>query len=147
MSKKYYVLISLGIIILALVIFILFINNGPEKNVFLKWNIYSVYDDIDPIDKEGMKKFTEDVKMMTGGQLTIEYIPLGEKDNKDSKKIFSAVAEGKVEMGYGISRDWAAEQIPGSDFWYAIPFGLNARDIGQSLVKSHAPGHIIRSGC
>lgn len=130
MSKKYYLLFfSLCAIVFAFVIFKLFNNQGPGKNISLKWKLYSEYPDINPIFKEGMEKFIDDVKMMTDGQLTIEYIPLGEKGNIDGKKIFDAVADETVEMGFGISRFWAVDKIPGSDFWYAIPFGLNTRDM------------------
>jgi TRAP-type mannitol/chloroaromatic compound transport system substrate-binding protein len=129
MSKKYYILISLGIVILALVIFKLFINHAPGKAVFLKWKVYSVYSGINPIYKEGMEKFTEDVKLMTDGQLDIQYIPLKEKNNADPMKVFDAVSRGAVEMGFGTSHYWASDRIPGNDFMYAIPFGLNARDM------------------
>jgi TRAP-type mannitol/chloroaromatic compound transport system substrate-binding protein len=135
MSKKYYVLISLGIFILALVIFILFINKGTGKNVTFKWTIYSVYPDINPIYKEGMKKFIEDVKMMTDGQITIEYIPSGEGKNSDPMKVFDAVKKGTVAMGFGTSPYWATDKIPGSDFMYAIPFGFNARDMYTWLTR------------
>lgn len=135
MSKKYYVLISLVIVILALVIFILFINKGTGKNVTFKWKIYSVYPDINPIYKEGMKKFIEDVKMMTDEQITIEYIPSGEGNNSDPKKVFDAVSNGTVEIGFGTSPYWAIDKIPESDFMYAIPFGLNSSDMYTWLTK------------
>lgn len=129
MSKKYYVLISLVIVFLALVIFILLNNQILGKNVTFRWAIYSVYPDINPIYKEGMKKFIEDVKMMTDEQITIEYIPSGEGNNSDPMKVFNAVSNGTVEMGFGTSPYWATNKIPGSDFMYAIPFGLNSSDM------------------
>ncbi|MCK4762166.1 MAG: OmpA family protein [Candidatus Aminicenantes bacterium] len=95
----------------------------------MKWKIYSVVPDINPIYREGMEKFIEDVKMMTDGQITIEYIPSGEKENIDPIKVFDAVSKGEAEMGFGSSLYWAADQIPGNNFMYTIPFGLNSRDM------------------
>jgi len=128
MSKKYYVLISILIVVSAVFIFKFF--TSP-----MKWKIYSVNYEKDTIYKDGMEKFIKDVKIMTNGKLIMEYIPLDEKNEKKGEDIFDKVAEGTVEMGVGHSRFWAPKKIPGSDFWYAIPFGLNASDMYSWLYR------------
>jgi TRAP-type mannitol/chloroaromatic compound transport system substrate-binding protein len=137
MSKKYYVFVSLGIVILALVIYKLFFIQSPGKAVTFKWKIYSVYPDRNPIYKDGLEKFAEDVKRMTNGQIIIEYIPFGEEENKDPNKVFEAVSSGKVEMGFGSSLYWVEEKdkdrISGRHLMYAIPFGLNASNMYEWL--------------
>lgn len=130
MFKKYYLLIfSLCTLVLALVIFRAFVDQNTGKKIFLKWKIYSEYPDTNPIFKEAMEKFIYDIKTMTDEQINIDYIPSGEEKSNEQYKVFDAVSSGAVEMGFGISRFWAADKIPGSDFWYTIPFGLNAREM------------------
>jgi len=38
-------------------------------------------------------------------------------------------------MGFGTSLYWGADNIGGSDFWYAIPFGLSAKDMYAWLFR------------
>ncbi|NIM12329.1 MAG: hypothetical protein GTO45_09465 [Candidatus Aminicenantes bacterium] len=99
------------------------------------WKIVSVVARNMPIYQNGIEKFANDVKVISNGQLYIEIYSAGEYENIKPYDVFDAVSMGKVEMGFGTSPYWGGEKIPGSNFLYAVPFGLSARDMHAWLYR------------
>jgi TRAP-type mannitol/chloroaromatic compound transport system substrate-binding protein len=132
MSKKYYAFTLLGLLILLTGTFGHTQNPVKEK---IKWDMVSVWPRNNPIYQNGMEKLAKDITAISNGQIEIKYYADGEFEDIESSDVFYAVSGGKVEMGFGNSIYWAADKIPGSDFWYAVPFGLSAKDMHAWLFR------------
>jgi TRAP-type mannitol/chloroaromatic compound transport system substrate-binding protein len=135
MPKKYYVFILLCVVIVLTAALILFKNSGQKEWKLYECKIASVYTRDNPIHISGMEKFSNDVKEISKGQLIIEYYAAGEYKGIKPFDVFDAVSKGTVEMGFGASPYWAAEKIPGSEFMYAVPFGLSAKGMYAWLYR------------
>lgn len=130
MYKKYYAFTLLCASILfngALGSFIHSENTVKGKQNEFNWKVLGVFARNTPIYQQGMEKFAKDVFDISNGQLNIEYFAAKEYKGIERSEVFDLVSGGVVEMGFGTSIDWASDRIPGSDFWYAVPFGLNAK--------------------
>jgi len=137
MAKKYYVftilLVLIGLITSSA------IAQYPEQRI-PKWKVVSVYPANVPIFNNGIEKFARDVKTVSNGQLDIQVYPAREPIAGINKPIepydvFKAVSEGTVEMGFGAPIYWAKE-VPGCEFMYAVPFGLDAAGMHAWLYSS-----------
>jgi TRAP-type mannitol/chloroaromatic compound transport system substrate-binding protein len=83
-----------------------------------------------------MEKLAKDIYAVSKKQLNIQIYAAGEYgDIKLSSDLFEAVSKGTVEMGFGATLTWAAGKISGGDFWYAVPFGLSAKDMHAWLFR------------
>lgn len=143
MAKKYYVFIVFCVIIGLTGGFLY--SQSPEKKEEKKfsWKILSVYAPRLSIYQNGLKKFATDIKVLSNGQLEITIYNAGEEyktadgQNKNIKAedVFNDVSEGKVEMGFGSSSIFTGKIISESDFWYSVPFGLNAKDMYAWLYR------------
>jgi len=76
------------------------------------------------------EKFAQIVDEMTDGQLKIKVYGAG--DLVPALEVFDAVSQGSVEMGHGASYYWKGK-VPASQFFTAIPFGLNAQEMNSWL--------------
>jgi TRAP-type mannitol/chloroaromatic compound transport system substrate-binding protein len=138
MSKKYYAFTLLCVSIFltcAVGTFIYSENTKKEEEKGFKWKVLGIFARDTPIYQYGIEKFANDVKSISDGKLEIEYYAAKEYKDINPFEIFDAVSNGTVEMGFGASLSWAADKIPGSDFWYAIPFGLSAEDMHAWLYR------------
>lgn len=101
-----------------------------------------------PIWGTGVEAFAEKVKVMSGGDLTIQVYGAGEL--VPALGTFDAVQAGQVEMGHAAAYYWQGK-IPAASFFTAVPFGLNVAGMnswlksgGQALWEElYAPYGII----
>lgn len=127
MPKKNSFLLLLCASILSTGVFICAQNT--EQKVF-KWKCVSVWPQNIPIFNDGIKKFTDDIRIISRGQLDIKFYPALENIDDINKSIgpkgiFDAVSQGTVEMGFGSPIYWA-DNVKGCEFMYAVPFGLSS---------------------
>ncbi|NIM12327.1 MAG: hypothetical protein GTO45_09455 [Candidatus Aminicenantes bacterium] len=121
------------------------LSQKPEKvkPQPFKWKVVSEYPANFPIFNNSIEKFVNDVKAISNGQLDIEFYAAGEykykTDGREEKKVdtygvFDAVSNGIVEMGFGAPIYWR-DNVPGCEFMYAVPFGLNSEGMYAWLYK------------
>ena len=89
-----------------------------------RWKLVTAWPPNLPVNHEGVAKFAEDVKVMSGGQMTIQVFAAGEL--VPALQVFDAVSQGTVEMGHSAAYYWAGK-LPAAQFMTAVPFGMNAR--------------------
>ncbi|HEX9627031.1 MAG TPA: TRAP transporter substrate-binding protein DctP [Acidiferrobacterales bacterium] len=89
-----------------------------------RWKLTTTWPPNFPIFQEGVQRFAEDVKTMSGGRLSIQVYAGGEL--VPALQSFDAVSQGTVEMGHGAGYYWAGK-IPAAQFFTAVPFGMNAQ--------------------
>lgn len=70
------------------------------------------------------------VEAMSGGRLKIKVYGAGEL--VPAMEIFDAVSQGTAEMGHGAAYYWKGKH-PASQFFTAVPFGLNAQEMNGWL--------------
>jgi TRAP-type mannitol/chloroaromatic compound transport system substrate-binding protein len=126
MAKKFFVFPLLCVLLLVTGSAV---HSQNTKNKVYKWKVVSVYPRNIPIFNDGIQKFADDVRVISNGQLDIKFYPAREfiediKKSIEPKGVFDAVSKGTVEMGFGAPIYWA-EEVPGSEFMYAVPFGLS----------------------
>ncbi len=135
MSKKNYLYI---VIILALLC-----NCSGNKTATQEfhWKVYSVYSEDNPIYKESIDDFADDLREMTNGKFTVEYLPANPKTGHDvnSFDVFDKVSSGEIDMGFGTTPYWKKrsddKMIPGTEFMYATPFGMTAEGMYAWLFR------------
>jgi len=134
MYKKYYVFIVFCILIGLTGIFLYSQEQTQVKKI--KWKVLSAVARNTSIYQNGMEKFAEDVKIISDGLFEIEYFAAPEYKEIDRYDVFDAVSRGTVEMGFGNSTFWKEKnELPGSEFMYAVPFGLSAKDMYAWLYR------------
>jgi TRAP-type mannitol/chloroaromatic compound transport system substrate-binding protein len=138
MVKKYYIFSLFSILILLTVAF----GHSQDKGKIKKLKVVSVYSRDMPIFNDCIKKFVADFNVISK-ELEIEVFAAGEYIHKNAKgefekiessDVFDAVSEGKADMGFGAPIYWS-EKVPGSDFMYAVPFGLSAVGMNAWLYR------------
>jgi TRAP-type mannitol/chloroaromatic compound transport system substrate-binding protein len=92
------------------------------------WRMVTTWPPNFPIFQEGVQKFAEDVKVMSGGRLNIQVFAANEL--VPALQTFDAVSQGNVEMGHGAAYYWAGK-IPAAQFFTAVPFGMNAQGMNS----------------
>lgn len=103
-------------------------ETSAEKMV--NWKMVTTWPPNFPIFQEGVERFAEDVKTLTGGKLNIKVYAGGEL--VPPLQTFDAVSQGTVEMGHGAAYYWAGK-IPAGQFFTAVPFGMNAQGMNAWL--------------
>jgi len=96
------------------------------------WKMVTTWPPHFPILGEGADKLAELVGVMSGGRLNIQVYGGGEL--VPPLQAFDAVSQGMVEMGHGASYYWAGK-APATQFFAAVPFGLNAQGMNAWLYS------------
>ena len=99
-------------------------GTGDASSKTYDWKLVTTWPPNFPIFQEGVQKFANDVKTMSGGRLNIQVFAGGEL--VPALESFSAVSQGTVQMGHGAGYYWAGK-IPAAQFFTAVPFGMNAQ--------------------
>ena len=90
------------------------------------------------------------VREMSGGRLDITVYGGGELI--PALEGFDAVSNGAVEMNHGAAYYWAGK-APASQFFAAVPFGMNAQQMGSWIISGggdklweelYAPFNLLR---
>ena len=94
------------------------------------WKMVTTWPPNFPIFQEGVERFAQDVKTLSGGRLNIKVYAGGEL--VPPLQTFDAVSQGTVEMGHGAAYYWAGK-MPAAQFFTAVPFGMNAQEMTSWL--------------
>ena len=123
-------------------------GNISEQENF-KWRMVTTWPKNYPGVGLAAENISKLVNEMSAGRLEIKVYGSGEL--VPALEVFDAVSRGSVEMGHGASYYWIGKN-PSSQFFTALPFGLNAQEMnawlhyggGQELwEKSYAPFDLI----
>jgi len=85
-----------------------------------------------PVLGEGLKYMAEWISKMSGGRMNITVYGGGELI--PALEGFDAVSNGAVEMNHGAAYYWAGK-IPSAQFFAAVPFGMNAQQMGSWIIS------------
>ncbi len=96
----------------------------------LNWKMVTTWPPNFPIFQQGVERFAKEVRVMSGGQLSINVFAGGELI--PPLQTFDAVSQGTVEMGHGAAYYWAGK-IPAAQFFTAVPFGMTAQGMNAWL--------------
>lgn len=106
-------------------------GNAPAAEAkTYNWKMVTTWPPNFPIFQEGVKRFADDVKTLSNGQLKIKVYAGGEL--VPALQVFDAVSQGTVEMGHGAGYYWAGK-MPAAQFFTAVPFGMNAQGMNAWL--------------
>ena len=107
--------------------------SGPyiNFNKTYRWKMTTTWPPNFPILGEGCQQLADWVKKMSGGRMEITVYGGGELI--PALEGFDAVSNGAVEMNHGAAYYWAGK-IPASPFFAAVPFGLNAQQMGAWIL-------------
>lgn len=110
------------------------INQGPYINFNKKyrWKMTTTWPPNFPVLGEGCKMLAEWVNQMSGGRMEITVFGGGELI--PALEGFDAVSNGAVEMNHGAAYYWAGK-ITASPFFCAVPFGMNAQQMGAWIIS------------
>ncbi|MDX1407013.1 MAG: ABC transporter substrate-binding protein, partial [Saprospiraceae bacterium] len=97
-----------------------------------RWNMVTTWPPNFPILGTGCNHFAEWVSEMSGGQLQIRVYGSGELI--PALEAFDAVSSRTAEIGSGAAYYWAGKS-PATQFFGAIPFGLNAQQVNTWLYS------------
>ncbi len=97
-----------------------------------KWKVVTTWPPNFPVFQEGVDRFAEDVRQMSGGRLDIKVFAGGEL--VPPLQTFDAVSQGTVEMGHGAAYYWAGK-VPAGQFLSAVPFGMTAKGMHSWLYS------------
>jgi len=101
-------------------------------NKTYRWKMTTTWPPNFPVVGEGCKLMADWVREMSGGRMDITVYGGGELI--PALEGFDAVSNGAVEMNHGASYYWAGK-IPSSQFFAAVPFGMNARQMAAWLIS------------
>ena len=76
-----------------------------------------------PVNRETVRKFADDVEVMSRGRLKIKVFEGGELI--PSLQAFDAVSQGSVELAHTVAYYWAGK-VPAAQFMAAVPFGMKS---------------------
>ncbi len=107
-------------------------------NKTYRWKMTTTWPPNFPVVGEGCQLLTDWVRKMSGGRLDITVYGGGELI--PALEGFDAVSNGAVEMNHGAAYYWAGK-IPASQFFAAVPFGMNAQQMG-SWIQSGDGGKL-----
>ncbi|MDX1477208.1 MAG: TRAP transporter substrate-binding protein [Saprospiraceae bacterium] len=97
-----------------------------------RWNMVTTWPPNFPILGAGCSHFAQWVEEMSGGQLQIRVYGGGELI--PALEAFDAVSSRTAEIGSGAAYYWAGKS-PSTQFFGAIPFGLNAQQVNTWLYS------------
>ncbi len=97
-----------------------------------RWNMVTTWPPNFPVLGEVANMLAEWVKTMSAGRISIKVYGGGEL--VPALEAFDAVSSGTADMGSGASYYWAGKS-PASQFFAAVPFGMNAQQL-QSWLYS-----------
>lgn len=101
-------------------------------NKTIRWKMTTTWPPNFPVVGEGCKMLAEWVKKMSGGRMEITVFGGGELI--PALEGFDAVSNGAVEMNHGAAYYWAGK-VPASQFFAAVPFGMNAQQMGSWIIS------------
>lgn len=107
-------------------------------NKTYRWKMTTTWPPNFPVVGEGCQLLADWVRKMSGGRLDITVYGGGELI--PALEGFDAVSNGAVEMNHGAAYYWAGK-IPASQFFAAVPFGMNAQQMG-SWIQSGDGGKL-----
>ncbi len=96
------------------------------------WKMVTTWPPHFPLLGEGADKLAELIGVMSGGRLNVQVYGGGEL--VPPLQAFDAVSQGMVEMGHGAAYYWAGK-APATQFFAAVPFGLNAQGMNAWLYS------------
>ncbi|MEM9895369.1 MAG: TRAP transporter substrate-binding protein [Bacteroidota bacterium] len=107
---------------------------GPyiNFNKTVKWKMTTTWPPNFPVVGEGCQLLADWVKQMSGGRFEITVFGGGELI--PALEGFDAVSNGAVEMNHGAAYYWSG-RIPASQFFAAVPFGMNASQMGSWIIS------------
>jgi TRAP-type mannitol/chloroaromatic compound transport system substrate-binding protein len=114
-------------------------QNSNQQGKLYKWKAVSVYPANIPIFNNGIEKFAKDINDASNGQLYVTVFAAREPIEDINKSlephdVFDAVSNGTIEIGFGAPVYWT-EKVPGCEFMYAVPFGLDEKGMYAWLYK------------
>ena len=104
---------------------------SASKKVY-HWKMVTTWPPHFPVLGESADMIAKWVEEMSGGRLKISVYGGGEL--VPPLGVFDAVSSGTVEMGHGASYYWAGKH-PATQFFAAVPFGLNAQGMNAWIVS------------
>lgn len=109
-------------------------SKGPYINFnnTYRWKMTTTWPPNFPVVGEGCKMMAQWVKEMSGGRMEITVYGGGELI--PALEGFDAVSNGAVEMNHGAAYYWAGK-IPAAPFFTAVPFGMNAQQMGAWIIS------------
>jgi TRAP-type mannitol/chloroaromatic compound transport system substrate-binding protein len=108
------------------------VASGELDTKQYRWNMVTTWPPNFPIVGSGCNMFAKWVQEMSAGQLEIKVYGGGELI--PALEAFDAVSSGTAEMGSGASYYWAGKSAA-TQFFAAIPFGLNAQQMNAWLIS------------
>ncbi|MEA2108671.1 MAG: TRAP transporter substrate-binding protein [Pseudomonadota bacterium] len=102
------------------------------KHKIYNWKMVTTWPPHFPVLGEAADYTAKWVEEMSGGRLKITVYGGGEL--VPSLQVFDAVSSGTVEMGHGAAYYWAGKH-PATQFFAAVPFGLNAQGMNAWLIS------------
>jgi TRAP-type mannitol/chloroaromatic compound transport system substrate-binding protein len=100
-----------------------------EQQVF-KWKLVTSWPKNYPGLGTTPERFAKDVEAMSNGRLKVKVYGAGEL--VPAFEVFDTVSSGTAEMGHSAAYYWKGK-IPASQFFTAIPFGMNAQEVNGWL--------------
>lgn len=98
-------------------------SEGGVSEKKYRWRLSMIVSKTLPLWGEGVQRFANHVKIMTGGRLDISVFGAGELF--PALEVFDRVRSGQVQMGHSAAYYWQGK-IKEAVFFTSIPFGLNA---------------------
>lgn len=97
-----------------------------------QWRMVTTWPPAFPVLGEGASLFADWVQEMSEGRIRIHVYGGGEL--VPALEAFDAVSQGVAEMGHSASYYWAGK-APASQFFCAVPFGMNAQQMNAWLLR------------
>ena len=101
-------------------------------NKAYRWKMTTTWPPNFPVVGEGCKMMADWVLEMSRGRMDITVY--GGEELIPALEGFDAVSNGAVEMNHGAAYYWAGK-LPAAQFFAAVPFGMNARQMGAWIVS------------
>jgi TRAP-type mannitol/chloroaromatic compound transport system substrate-binding protein len=105
-------------------------NGSSKQNIEFKWRLVTSWPKNFPGLGSAPEFFAREVKRMSNGRMQVTVHGAGEV--VPPLGVFDAVSNGTVEMGHSGAYYWKGK-VPASQFFTAIPFGLNAQEMNSWL--------------
>ncbi len=96
------------------------------------WKLVTTWPPNFPVFMEGVQRFADDIEKMSKRRFRISVFAGGEL--VPPMQTFDAVSQGTVQMGHGAAYYWAGK-VPASQFFTAVPFGMNAQGMNAWLYN------------
>ena len=101
-------------------------------NKTYRWKMTTTWPPNFPVVGEGCKMMADWVRKMSRGRMDITVYGGGELI--PALEGFDAVSNGAIEMNHGAAYYWAGK-LPASQFFAAVPFGMNATQMAAWLLS------------